>query len=235
MRFAIGIVAAAILVSGCGEASADATSADDVLSAGEAASATQAAASPEAAEPEPLRGPDLSGLFDADENHVLAPMTMDARMLLDYSFKRSEDGTALVSTGPRPVPTTESIVTSRIIPPEGAGGLWKVRLDFEGQWEGLQVLGLGTDTSPEAFTPRPNLTMMYFAQPVPVVAAKLAELGIEVNPDGSPKVLNRTPADLHPAGVGNRFDWHGQVSMVREVEGKTAYVFWQGFFDDGTY
>ncbi|MAS85895.1 MAG: hypothetical protein CL953_08640, partial [Erythrobacteraceae bacterium] len=59
--------------------------------------ASAKAADPAAAEPAPLRGPDLSGLFNANEDHVLAPLTMDARMLLNYSFESNDDSTALVS------------------------------------------------------------------------------------------------------------------------------------------
>ncbi len=230
MRISVGIAAViALLAGGCGEASADETSG----SAAEASSADVAEG--EAAEPAPLRGPDLSGLFDANEEHVLAPLTMEARLLLNYSFETNGEDTALVSTGPREVPTTDMTVTSRIIAPEGGDGLWRVRLDFEGRWEGLQVLGLGKDRSPVTFDLKPIVNKMYFAEPVPVVAKKLAELGIDVNPDGSPKILSQLPAENYPAEGGDTFDWHGQVSMVREDEGKTAYIFREGFFDEGTF
>ncbi|MBD60180.1 MAG: hypothetical protein CL808_08695, partial [Citromicrobium sp.] len=101
MRISVGIAAViALLAGGCGEASADETSG----SAAEASSADVAEG--EAAEPAPLRGPDLSGLFDANEEHVLAPLTMEARLLLNYSFETNGEDTALVSTGPRGGSTT---------------------------------------------------------------------------------------------------------------------------------
>jgi len=231
MRISIGPLTAAfaLLAAGCGQASADDTSAPATMEA------SAKAAEPAAAEPAPLRGPDLSGLFNANEDHVLAPLTMDARMLLNYSFESNDDSTALVSNGPREVPTTDKMVSARIVEPEGDDGLWKVRLDFEGQWEGLQVLGLGKDRSPVTFDLEPTITKMYFAEPVPVVAKKLADLGIDVNPDGSPKVLRKLPGNGYPAEGSDTYDWHGQVSMVREDEGKTAYIFREGFFNDGTF
>ncbi|MEL7690635.1 hypothetical protein [Citromicrobium bathyomarinum] len=230
MRISIGLVAVlGLLAGGCGNASAD----DSATSSG--ATSAAEAAQEEVYKPAPLRGPDLSGLFDAKEDHVLAPLTMDARMLLNYSYKSNDNQTALVSAGPREVPTTDITVTPRIIAPQGDDGLWKVRLDFEGQWEGLQVLGLGADTSPVSFDLKPDITKMYFAEPVTVVAKKLADLGIDVNPDGSPKVLRKLPGKGYPAKGSDTFDWHGQVSMVREDEGKTAFIFREGFFNDGEY
>lgn len=230
----IGIAALGILASACGDASADAGSADGAASPAEAASPSAAAAR-DTYEPAPLRGPDLSGLLDADEEHVLAPLTMDARIFLNHSFDYSDDRNAVVPRGARKVPTTDLSVTPRVIAPDGGEGLWKVRVDFEGQWEGLQVLGLGTDTSTVAFDLLPSLNLMFFEEPIPVVAKKLAELGIDVNPDGSPKVLRKLPGEGYPAEGSDTYDWHGQVSMVREQEGKTAYIFWEGFFDDGTF
>jgi len=230
VRVSISLVAVlGLLAGGCGEATSD----DSAASSGTAS--TDEAAQEEPNEPAPLRGPDLSGLLDAKEEHPLAPLTMDARMFLNYSYKANNDQTALVSAGPREVPTTDITVTPRIIAPQGDDGLWKVRLDFEGQWEGLQVLGLGSDEAPTTFDLTPNITKMYFAEPVPVVARKLADLGIDVNPDGSPKVLRKLPGKGYPAKGSDTFDWHGQVSMVREDEGKTAYIFREGFFNDGTY
>jgi len=99
----------------------------------------------------------------------------------------------------------------------------------------LQVLGLGSDEAPTTFDLTPNITKLYFAEPVAVVARKLADLGIDVNADGSPKVLRKLPGKGYPAKGSDTFDWHGQVSMVREDEGKTAFIFREGFFNDGTY
>lgn len=230
MRISISLVAMlGLLASGCGQASAD----DSAASSGTASAAETA--QEEVYEPAPLRGPDLSGLFDAQEQHPVAPLGMDARQMLYHSYKSNADQTALVDNGLREVPTTDLDYTIRILPPENEDGLWKVRLDFEGQWEGLQVLGVGHDTSPVTFDLKPDITKMYFAEPVPVVAKKLAELGIDVNADGSPKVLSKLPGKGYPAKGSDTFDWHGQVTMVREDEGRTAFMMREGFWNDGTF
>lgn len=113
------------------------------------------------------------------------------------------------------IPGIARPVTSRITRPEkSAPGIVTYYLDFKGRWNGLTVLGL-TDTFVE-MSEGVDGTGIRFAEPVDVVARRLAQVGFVVNPKGgSRNQVDKRDRDGNIDGV---------VTYLERQKGETVFL-----------
>lgn len=111
------------------------------------------------------------------------------------------------------VPGINRWITSRIARPKNMDGVVEVYTDFKGRWHGLTVLGLKSGTMEESDGYQE--TSIRFAEPVAVVARKLASMGFVVNANGSA----REQVDKKD-GYGNI---DGVITSITRVRAETVF------------
>ncbi len=222
-------IAAIGMVTGCGNSdTTDNTAKAAVPSASDAASADGAkvVAAPAKATPTPLRGPELSALLGTKDKEICRPFTMAGRELL-YSASAISDGKGgYRASGPRDIPGLGRKIAPTVLQPAQNDGRYGVRYEFDGKWNGLQVVGMGYDFNPGSDLP--ESTTLYLQDDPAKVASVLGGLGFPVAEGGGAKVVHKN------AGFGPG-DYFGLVSIIEKRGGRTAYECREGPFDKGDY
>jgi len=173
-----------------------------------------------------LRGPELSALLGTTDKEICRPFTMDARVLLYDASALSDGKGGYRASGPRDIPGLGRKVAPTLLQPAQNGGRYGVRYDFDGQWQGLQVVGMGYDFMSGLDTP--SSTTLYLQDDPAKVASVLGDLGFPVAKGGGAKVVHKN------AGFGPG-DYFGLVSIIEQRDGRTAYECREGPFDKGDY
>ena len=164
------------LVIACGDATAEAGES-------EAVAATQAGPATT-----PLRGPDLSDFLDFNDP---GGCNWNTRAL------ETARGSWEWGEGDENVPSTHPMeeaeggeVSARLDyePFPDQPDVWRADVDFEGVWNGLQVVGIRTDYYPDNSELAGSIMAIRFAEPISVVAPKLADLGFPIGADGKGSV-----------------------------------------------
>ena len=201
------ILALLPLAVACGDASATAEDGNEATTAAVQAEPTKVA----------LRGPDLSEFLDftdPDECNWSIRALETARGSWEWGENE----------GDRNIPSTHPMkeaaggeVSARIDyePFPDQPDVWRADVDFEGVWNGLQVLGIRTDYHPDDGELAGSIMSIRFAEPVAVVAPKLAELGFPIGADGT-GVVRPTQSDR---GFAARI-----VTDIRRDEGETVFA-----------
>lgn len=217
-------IAAIGMATGCGNSDTTDNTAKAAVSS--ASDAAKVVAEPAKATPAPLRGPELSALLGTEDKEICRPFTMDARLLLYNGSALSDGQGGYRASGPRDIPGLGRKVAPALLQPDQNGGRYGVRYDFDGHWEGLQVVGMGYDFN--SGSDLPVSTTLYLQDDPAKVASVLGGLGFPVANGGGAKVVHKN------AGFGPG-DYFGLVSIIEKRDGRTAYECREGPFDKGDY